>query len=358
MMKKATVIAQHIFTNLWSNLSGCRLTYIVEASDWAIKQVGVSLVESLNTQNLLHARMSYTPVGVRNQLIHFGSVNTFFRAGSFVRPHASNKLILTWFHVEPRDDHRLGWLKDAIDRLEKIHTSCQITKHRLVQAGIEPTKIHVIPLGVDLDVFHPVSKEDRALARQRLGIPDDRFVIGSFQKDGVGWGKGMEPKLVKGPDVFVDVAERLRDVRPFVLLTGPSRGYVKSELEKRNIEYLHVYPKDFRDLPKIYHALDLYLITSRVEGGPLSLLEAWASGIPVVSTRVGMVSDIAHDSQTALLAEVDDVDSLAAQAKKILEEPHLREQLIAQALEEVKNYSWEKIARRYVDELYRPLSLL
>lgn len=353
-MKKATLLAQHVCTNIWSNLSGCRLTYIVEARDWAIKQVGVSLVHALKSLRLFEARISYTPVGVRNQLIHFGSVNTFFRAGSVVRPHASNKIILTWFHVEPRDDHRLGLLKDAIDRLEKIHTSCQITKHRLIQAGIEPTKIHVIPLGVDLDLFHPVSNEDRVVARQWLGIPDDRFVIGSFQKDGVGWGTGMEPKLVKGPDVFVDVVDRLRDVRPFVLLTGPARGYIKSELEKRHIEYLHVYPKDFRGLSKMYHALDLYLITSRVEGGPLSLLEAWASGIPVVSTRVGMVADIAHDSKTALLAEVDDVDTLVAHAKKVLEDPHLREHMITQALEETKNYSWEEIAHRYVDELYRP----
>ena len=47
-------------------------------------------------------------------------------------------------------------------------------------------------------------------ARTRLGLPGSAFVVGSFQKDGVGWGEGLEPKLIKGPDVLLAVAERSR----------------------------------------------------------------------------------------------------------------------------------------------------
>ena len=54
----------------------------------------------------------------------------------------------------------------------------------------------------------------RAAARRALGLPESAFVVGSFQKDGVGWGDGLEPKLIKGPDVLLEVAERCHERVP------------------------------------------------------------------------------------------------------------------------------------------------
>lgn len=92
----------------------------------------------------------------------------------------------------------------------------------------------------------------------------------------------------------------------------------------------------------------------QLEGGPLSLLEAWVSGVPVVSTRVGMMPDIARDNETALLADVEDVNTLAHHVERLQGDPTLREQLASQALKEITNFSWNSIARRYFEELYRP----
>ena len=103
------------------------------------------------------------------------------------------------------------------------------------------------------------------------------MVIGSFQKDGKGWGEGNEPKLIKGPDV---------------LLTGPARGYVKTGLESLKIPCKHLYLQDYREIGKYYQALDAYLVTSREEGGPKGVLESMASGIPLISTRVGQAQDL------------------------------------------------------------------
>ena len=68
------------------------------------------------------------------------------------------------------------------------------------------------------------------------------FVVGSFQKDGVGWGEGLEPKLIKGPDVLVAALEQVHAEAPglVVLLTGPARGYVRQELDRLGIPYRHV----------------------------------------------------------------------------------------------------------------------
>ena len=115
--------------------------------------------------------------------------------------------------------------------------------HDLVlSAGVEPERVFRIPIGIDLENFPPVDAQLREAARAALGLPADAFVVGSFQKDGVGWGEGLEPKLVKGPDVLVAaLGAGPRDASELVvLLTGPARGYVRRELERLGIPYRHV----------------------------------------------------------------------------------------------------------------------
>ncbi len=354
MLKKITVLAYSIVANCWSNVASYQLTHIVEISDWAIRGVGTSVTRSLNAQRLVRSRISYTPIGLRNQIIHFDSVHTFFTKTGWHSPHPSNRVVLTWFHVVP-DDPRLELLERAQHEIHAIHTSCESTKRTLVNAGIDEDKIVVIPLGVDTSLFTPATPEQKRAVRRRFAIALDRLVIGSFQKDGVGWGEGLEPKLIKGPDILVETIARLKQFNPLVLLTGPARGYVKRGLEQHTIDYIHTYLQDTKELPAMYHVLDLYLIPARVEGGPLSLLEAWASGVPVVSTRVGMVSDIAVHEQTALLTDVEDAEMLAQQTLRLMNDTMLQERLASQALKDVKNFSWDKIARQYFDELYLPL---
>ena len=70
--------------------------------------------------------------------------------------------------------------------------------------------------------------------RKTLGISKEFIVIGSFQKDGSGWKDGLDPKFIKGPDLVVSTLKLLSSwgYPVYALLTGPSRGYVKKELEK------------------------------------------------------------------------------------------------------------------------------
>jgi len=332
------------------------LSYIVEVANWSIKYDGKYITVNLNKLNLLKSRITTTYLGIRNQIIHFGSVHTFLREKGFCQPHRSNKLVLTWFHFVPQDKKNKNII-EAQKYLEVIHTSCNITKNNLVNFGVDPKKIVVIPLGVDLSLFSPVSFKEKQKIKKQLGIPSDRIVIGSFQKDGVGWGEGLEPKLIKGPDIFVKVVEKLAKEYPiFVLLVGPARGYVKKEIEKRNIPYKHVgYLENLKKVAFYYQVLDLYLITSRIEGGPKQILESWASGIPVVSTKVGMIPDIAKDGEDILLAEVENVTQLVENCQKIIEDCQLRERLSRNELEKVKDFSWEKIAQRYYQEIYSKL---
>jgi len=330
------------------------LSYIVESADWSIKLDGKYITENLNKLKLLKAKITTTNLDLRKQIVHFGSLNTFLTNRGFRKSHRSNKIIVTCFHIVPNDP-RLKFIKGAVKYVDFFHTPSNITKQKLIKLGVPKEKIIVISLGVDLSLFKPVSLGKKIKIKKELNLPLDQLIVGSFQKDGVGWGEGLQPKLIKGPDIFVKVISQLKKYNPFVLLTGPARGYVKKKLDKINVPYRHVYLENFLDIAKYYNILDLYLITSRVEGGPKQILESWASGIPVVSTRVGMVTDIAKDKKNILLTGSKNINQIANKATEIIENPTLRDRLVAKGLEAAPNYSWDKISVRYFKEIYQRL---
>ncbi len=158
----------------------------------------------------------------------------------------------------------------------------------------------------------PVRGQERRAARRQFDVPDSAFVVGSFQKDGVGWGDGFEPKLIKGPDTLLAAAERLRDRVPelWFLLTGPSRGYVRRGLERLGIPYRHHFLPSTEAVATAYSAIDLCIVASREEGGPKAVLESMATGVPLVTTRVGQATDLVRHGENGLLVDVGDVDGI------------------------------------------------
>jgi glycosyltransferase involved in cell wall biosynthesis len=240
---------------------------------------------------------------------------------------------------------------------DRILTSCRISEKNLLSWGVEPEKIVRIPLGVDTTHFKPPTLSERQHLREQFGIPEDAICIGSFQKDSSGWDENFTiPKIVKGPDVFLKVIEQLaKKLNIFVLLTGPARGFIKTGLKQLGVPFRHDRLENYLDVARYYQAIDLYLITSRCEGGPKALLEAMATGVPVVSTRVGMSADLIEDEKNGIIVDVDDVDGLVNGVFKILNDSSLRDQIINNAYELVQGYDWKYITDQYGRLLYGPL---
>jgi len=167
-------------------------------------------------------------------------------------------------------------------------------------------------------------------------------------------GKLLEPKMIKGPDLFCDVMERLaKHFNIFVLLSGPARGYVKSRLSRAGIPFFHQMFSDPNEVSQYYKAIDLYLITSRVEGGPKALLEAAASGVPLVSTRVGMAPEFIADGENGFLCDVEDIEGLVQKSSLLLTDKQLSNDFSKAGKKKVADYDWEYIAKRYYEELYK-----
>lgn len=205
------------------------------------------------------------------------------------------------------------------EQVSRIQVSHKEMRDVTLRTGIDPSKVFLIPIGINTDFFPFRTAEQRYVARKELSLPQSAFVVGSFQKDGVGWGDGMEPKWIKGPDVFVDTLKLLKKAIPevHVLLSGPARGFVKKGLDEANISYTHAYLKSYPDVAKLFQALDLYIVASRQEGGPKAILESMASGVPLVTTRVGQAMDLVTHGQNAFMGDVGDAEMLASLALQV-----------------------------------------
>jgi len=226
-----------------------------------------------------------------------------------------NRLAFPYYHGLPGSgvkefDRCYEALRAHHDRIARVQVTHQAMREVLLSSGIDPAKVFLIRIGVNLDFFRFCDDAMRRNARRTLNLPESAFVVGSFVKDGEGWGEGDRPKRIKGPDVLVDSLRRVRLQVPelHVLLSGPARGYVKERLQTMGIPFRHVALRHYPDIARLYHASDVCLVTSRQEGGPKAILEAMATGTPIVSTRVGQATELIQHGVNGWLADVEDTD--------------------------------------------------
>ena len=136
--------------------------------------------------------------------------------------------------------------------------------------------------------FHIDEKES---LRQKYGIPLDKYVVGSFQRDSEGADLAI-PKLSKGPDLLVKILDdmKLKGTDLFVVLSGWRRTYIINELTKLGIPYVYNELVDITEINELYNCLDLYVVSSRVEGAPRSIVECGLAQTPIISTDVGIAT--------------------------------------------------------------------
>ena len=334
------------------------VSFVIERADWSIRWDGLYIT---NTVNAIHpgiAGLVDDPARLLDRVVHFGSQYMWTSWGHAIS--ASNRFAVTFFHGKPEDGpdvaRHIDKFLDLLPKANKVITASSKTESRLIEWGVPREKLVRIPIGVDTHAFTFADDAARSAAKQQLGVPQNRLCIGSFQKDGVGWDDGKEPKLIKGPDIFLDAVARIAQETPvFVLLTGPARGYVKAGLDRLGIPYRHIFLDDYLKITNCYHALDLYLMTSREEGGPKSIMESMATGTPIVATRCGMAEDVLVDGANGALAPVGDAAAVAERALALLSDPLRLRAIRTQARSNVMAYDWSAVGKSHWEKVYAPL---
>jgi len=204
------------------------------------------------------------------------------------------KVVTTVHHIVPQkfdDSKKNDFLRrNAITDI--YHVPSEKTRQQIVSLTNKPVKS--IPWWVNQNIWFHI---DKTLVREKYGIGNEEFVVGSFQRDTEG-SDLKSPKLEKGPDRFCDFVEKLSSEREnvTVLLAGWRRQYVINRLNSSGIKFRYAELPSFDTLNELYNCLDLYAVLSRFEGGPQSIVECAANKTPIISTDVGIASEILHCS--------------------------------------------------------------
>ena len=182
--------------------------------------------------------------------------------------------------------------KDFLERdkiVDVYHCISQKTEEQV--KVITRKKTVNLPFWANQNIFFDI--KDQENLRDKYKISKNDFLIGSFQRDTEGKDL-VSPKLSKGPDQFVQIVKKIQKKNDniAVLLTGRRRQYVINELKEAGIKYYYFEMVSFDELNEMYNMLNLYIVSSRVEGGPQSILECGLSKTPIISTDVGIASQV------------------------------------------------------------------
>jgi len=155
---------------------------------------------------------------------------------------------------------------------------------------------------------------------------------------------------------FASIQARLPDASLTVAGDGSQRRLLENlanELQLRNVEFKG--QVEHSQVVALYDEADIYLNASLIDNQPLSLLEAFACGLPVITTNPGGIPDIVTNERTGLMVECGDHEGIAQAALRLLNNQELAQSIISEARAECRKYSWEAVRDRWI-ELYQALA--
>jgi len=281
---------------------------------------------------------------LRTDIIHTHQITALFYAGP-----AARQVGLPVVHTEhgknftSRRMRWVGWLAGRWTR-RFFCVSQDIADHVKHFGIVAPSKIRVVPNGIDpRTVTEPA--QQRLAVGQSLRIPPGAPVIGTV-------GRLDE---VKRQDVLLHAFARVKRRFPQAHLLVVGDGPLQESLQAL-AAYLGLGDSahfvGYQARPGMFlQAMDVFALTSWSEGMPLSILEAWATGLPVVASDVGGLPELVQAGSTGLLCPCGDIGATAAALEALLADPALRQRL-GEAGREVlaRHYTVQTMARAYEEE--------
>ena len=155
---------------------------------------------------------------------------------------------------------------------------------------------------------------------------------------------------------FAIIQNAISDASLIVAGDGPEREAIHNlaaKLGLKNIDFVGKLQPE--DMPALYDKADVYLNSPSIDNMPNSIIEAFACGLPVVSTNAGGIPYIVEHEMTGLPVGVDDHEALAREALRLFGEIGLADSLIAAAREEVQKYTWQNVRGEWL-RTYRELA--
>lgn len=253
-------------------------------------------------------------------------------------------LIVSSEHTLEQESRRRYLANRITGRLAHVHhcVSQAVADFAAEEIGLPRQRLVVIRNGIDTEVLERT--EDRDRVRMNLGLPTDVPLVGCV----------AQLKPVKRVDVLLEAVARVE--RPVGLVL------VGDGVERRSLENLVVrlgiadrvrFCGEHPDSCPWLHAMDVFALSSDVEGLPVAALEAMAAGLPVVATRVGGIPEVVHDGVTGLLVPRRDPPALAAALDSLLEDRERAADMGDRGRDRAREEFDERRMVSEIDELYR-----
>ena len=226
----------------------------------------------------------------------------------------------------------------AISELQKKELS---EIHRICPAE----KIKVIPLGFDLTPFYTNTEAKRKEFRSKWNIKENEVAIGIVGR--------IVP--IKDHVFFIHVIERVlkktsKKIRVFIVGDGEERVNIQALISKKKLSYssnstpaLFQFTSWMKNVDEVNAGMDIICLTSKNEGTPVSLIEAQASGNPVVSTNVGGIENVISADETGYLSDVGDLEQFTINLLKLIENESIRNNMSNKGRERSSLYSFENL---------------
>lgn len=236
------------------------------------------------------------------------------------------------YHLDP-GRNRLHALLPEIVTTRCLHHAVAVSRNTqlawIPRPGIGPTRISVIPNGVDVDQYR--RRTAPATARHALGIPPDAdpvlAVVGRLEEQ-------------KGHRYLLPAIAELMTTSPGIYLVLAGDGMRRDDLARQaaalGIAGRVRFAGHIGDVQTVLDAADIFVLPSLWEALPFALLEAMASGLPVVATAVAGVPELVEHNQTGLLVPAADPSALAASLSALITRPELAKQMGAAARDRVR----------------------
>ena len=196
------------------------------------------------------------------------------------------------------------WLAD------RVVTSGEAIRALVIEAGVDSARVTAMPAGVDLAEFTGAPGDGRAV-RESLGLT--RPVIGSVAMFRAS--KGHAHLL----DAFAAVHARRPAARLLLVGDGIRRSWVEGLAQDRGLGGAVVFTGFRADVPDLLRVMDCFVLAStRTEGVPQSLLQAFAAGVPVVATAIGGIPEVVKEGETGIVVPPEDPAALARAIESVL----------------------------------------
>jgi glycosyltransferase involved in cell wall biosynthesis len=227
-------------------------------------------------------------------------------------------------------------------------------REELIQVyGLKQDRVVFQSNGVDTRLFTP-DEDRRREYRKKLGIPDEAPLLmlscRLHPEKGIGWFLDLLPNIVA----------EVPGIKCIVVGEGPEREELVRKVDVLQlgavVQFLGVRPRE--ELPGLYNAADVFVFPSqRAEGQPMSLIEAMASGLPVVATKVGWMVSLFEDGVTGILVEPSDGKGMSAGILDLLGNSSLLQAIGHAAREKaVESYSIDRVVGEVEDVLNQLVS--